>query len=423
MPLPSPRRLAWRFVLSSSWLVLTVACAKRSEAPVMYAEADMAYAMPASDSRGMAEESDRQLAAASMPAERGRSAGATKAPAAKRAGPRPSAPPPPPAPPPGGPSSSPTAVEAAAEPAAERMVHYEGWLRLRVIQPDKSVDALTAYAASVGGHLEQANLSRVVIRVPVARFEEAVKEVSKLGELTGKQISADDVTDAFTATDLRLRTATATRSRLVALLAKATESEEKLMLVAEIQRVSEDIERLEASLRTLGDLAAYSRITIELVQRPVLSARSGADEAAGMRWLSRLSPFSREVGQGGKRLELDVPAGLVSLHPRGPFVAESADGARVWTGRLKNDPEGDSAFWMEAVARRLGPDFATAERSKAGGYELLRLVDRSDEPYVYLIAVRALGRHLDLVEVYFPTQAHEQRYGAAVQAALVGSAS
>jgi hypothetical protein len=53
-----------------------------------------------------------------------------------------------------------------------------------------------------------------------------------------------------------------------------------------------------------------------------------------------------------------------------------------------------------------------------GSFRVLRLQDRSDEPYVYVIAVCPRGPWLDFVEVYYPTLEAEARHSAAVRAIL-----
>ena len=54
---------------------------------------------------------------------------------------------------------------------------------------------------------------------------------------------------------------------------------------------------------------------------------------------------------------------------------------------------------------------------------MLRLVDREEDPYTYIICVRAAGRTLDLVEIYYPSASHEERHGEAIGAAIGGGMS
>jgi hypothetical protein len=324
----------------------------------------------------------------------------------------------PPGPPP--PPGQGSAAEDAASPAEARMVRYDGFLRLRVNALDAASDQLVTMAKEVGGRVESLSRTRLVLRVPVATFRERFDAMLKVGEALEKNISAQDVTDAFASVELRLKTARAAQERLQALLAKSTDEREKLMLLRELQRIGEEIDAMEAQSRTLVDLASMSRITVELVPRGTLAAVSNVQETSAFAWIRRLSPFRDEVLQGARFLALPVPTGMVSLDVKKRFLAESADGARIRAGRLDNEPEGSAGFWLDALQSRLAPEFAKAEVADVGDWKTLRLVDRSEEPYVYVLAVRVRGDALELVEVYYPSLGHEERYGAAVRAALVG---
>lgn len=317
--------------------------------------------------------------------------------------------------------ASPPADTPEPEPSpapAARMVHYDGWLQLRVSRVDAGVDAVKALAERHHGFVEAIGADFVRVRVPAAAFRVALDEARALGDVLDETVSAQDVTEAFTSTDLRLRTARATRDRLQALLARSEDEQERLQLLREIQRVTGEIDELEAQLRTLASLASLSRITVQLVPREALAWQGAEDETAELAWIRALSPFRTDLALEAKKLDVPTPKGLVRLEPRGPFVAESADGTRAWSHRVENTPRGDAAFWLDALATRLGRDFATVERLEVGGWRLLRLVDRSEEPYTWWIAVRVDGDRLLLVQALFPNAAQEARYGDAVRAAL-----
>lgn len=330
------------------------------------------------------------------------------------------------------PTSAPSPVSApeapqettpVAEEAQQRMIHYSGYANLKVARPDVLLADVEKLAVSLGGHVERLDTSQITIRVPVARFDEAFSAVLRLGDVIQKAITAEDITDAFTAVDLRLKTARMTRDRLVALLAMAKDEKEKLALLAQIRRLTEDIDVMESQLRTLAALADFSRITVVATARPAFADRTGQDDPVGFQWISQLSPFRRDVGHSGKLLKLTVPEGLVALDDKRHFAAESADHAAIWTGRLKNEPGGDAAFWIAAVKERLAPGFAQAEVSTVGAYQVLRLVSATDPAYRYLVGIHTDGDHLDLVEVYYPSAAQEERFGKAVLAALAGGQS
>ena len=305
--------------------------------------------------------------------------------------------------------------------ATRRMVHYDGYALLRVTRVEDGVADLTRLAAQVGGAVERVSGRAVTLRVPVDRFQEAFDRALDLGEVLDRSITAEDVTEAFTAVDLRLSTARATRDRLVALLAKAEDEQEKLHLVRQIQRVSEQIDVLEAQVRTLADLAARSRITVELIPREALAWQGPDAETAELAWIRAMSPFRRDLATASRKLNLDVPDGMVGLDVRRAYVAEAPDGARIWTHSIRNRPVGDSAFWLAAIEGRLGRDFATVQRTDVGTFRVLTLVDRGEDPYTWIVAVRVAGDRLELVQAYLPDPAQTVRYTEAVRAVLLAA--
>lgn len=324
----------------------------------------------------------------------------------------PMAPPPPPPPPE-------SVVSETPAPAADRMVHYDGWTQLKVANPRETLDAVVAVAESVGGRTERLAGTTVSIRVPVLKFDEAWEKVLVLGDVIDRSVRADDVTDAFTAIDLRARTLRATQARLVELLAKAKEEEEKLRLLQELTRVGEELDAIESQLRTLSDLASMSRITVEAVAREAFTAGGGRPELDGFGWIGALSPFRRAVYEDPHRVELSVPEGLVGLTPRGPFVAESADGTVLWTMRVPNDPIGAGSFWIAAVEDRVADEFAAPARTRLGAWECLSVDEPgADEPYRWQICVKPVGKNLEVAQAWYPGPEQVAKYGPGIDQAL-----
>ena len=313
--------------------------------------------------------------------------------------------------------------EAPVEAPAARMVHYSGWARIEATKTEALLSAVSKSAEDIGGFVEQLTATSVTVRVPVSRFEEAFKAMLALGEVVDKNVTAEDVTDAFASVDLRLRTAKSTRDRLVTLLAQAKTESEKLQILAQIRRLSEQIDVMEGQLRTLASLANFSRITVEAVPRDAFASRAPGQDPVGFSWIHALSPFRRGVATDWKLSEMEVPTGFVALDVKKRFIAESADGAVIWTARLENDPLGDAAFWVESVRERLSDDFKSVEEQTVGGYKVLRFVSETDDDYRYLVGVRVDGDELHLVQVYFPSEETEKRYADAVRAAITGGKS
>lgn len=311
-------------------------------------------------------------------------------------------------------STGTTASDDKPQISEDRKLHYNGYVKLRAIDPDEILNRAVEIAASAGGYVENRTLLAVTVRVPVARFDAIFKKMLALGPVLNKSVTVRDITDEYTDIELRLSLAREMQKRLTDLLAKAETEEEKLELLREIRRVNEEIEYLTTLMETLKSLADFSRVTVEVEPRQALETKTFTDDIAEFRWIHSLSPFRRDVSASGKKLEFEVPQEMVVLGKKGQWIAESADGAVFWACELENKPRGDTDFWFEAVKFRLGPEFESTEPDRAGKFRMLRLADRAKDSYIYLVGVCVEGDGLALVEIHYPSAAHEKRYGKRV---------
>jgi hypothetical protein len=138
--------------------------------------------------------------------------------------------------------------------------------------------------------MAQRTNTTIVIRVPVARFEEALGRLEKLGDVTGRQVDAEDITQEFFDLDVRLKSARAVRDRLEQLLSRAVKVDDSIAIERELERVVGEIERLEGRLKFLRDRAQYSTITITFAPR--------AQEKLGKDSFHLPFPWLDELGLG-----------------------------------------------------------------------------------------------------------------------------
>jgi hypothetical protein len=138
---------------------------------------------------------------------------------------------------------------------------------MAVFEVKKSIDAVEGLGRDLGGFLARRADQMIVIRVPAARFDEAISRLEKMGDLLHRNVTAEDVTEEFTDMEVRLKSARAVRERLEQLLAKAQKVEESVMIERELERVAGEIERMEGRLKFLRDRAAYSTITVTFQPR------------------------------------------------------------------------------------------------------------------------------------------------------------
>ena len=148
-----------------------------------------------------------------------------------------------------------TPAGPASAPHVAMMLIYTAHLTLAVFQVEAGLDSVEALARSVGGYLSNRTDTQVTIRVPRARFDEA------LGSVLHRDVTAEDVTDEYADLDVRLKNARAMRDRLQQLLQNAA-VKEAIDIEKELGRVTEDIERMEGKLKLLSDEIAFSTITV-----------------------------------------------------------------------------------------------------------------------------------------------------------------
>jgi hypothetical protein len=178
----------------------------------------------------------------------------------------PGAPPPPPVTKPDAPPS-PRPPEIAGDKTAPLLV-YRAELHMAVYEAAASIDAVQQAATDLGGYLVRRDQQSIVVRVPAAKYREALAVVGKLGDVSHREETVQDVTEQFYDLQARLRNARVVRDRLEQLLVQAKNVDEALNVERELARVTGEIERIEGKLELLEELVSFSTITVIFQGRP-----------------------------------------------------------------------------------------------------------------------------------------------------------
>jgi polyhydroxyalkanoate synthesis regulator phasin len=152
---------------------------------------------------------------------------------------------------------------------------YEAEVNLAVHEVREKIQQVIAISDAIGGYLQQQDENLVVIRVPAAQFREALRRVEEVGDVLARRITAQDVTEQFRDTRIRLRNAMQMRDRMAELLERADTVPDSLVIQQELERLTETIELLSGQLRSLEGRIAFSTITVRFqpVQTDVLVPR------------------------------------------------------------------------------------------------------------------------------------------------------
>jgi len=298
-------------------------------------------------------------------------------------------------------SKSPAESEKKPEAPRVRMVIYEADLALNVESVKKTLDALNALALRMDGYVQSATTSDsyrqavIVIRVPVAKFEQALDEIQKMGSVLRKSVSAQDVTMEFSDLSLRVETARKVRERFYELLKRTTKVEDRVKILKEIERLTQVIESLSARMQSLGDRAAYSTLTVHLSAKVADTVKTFLPSP--FPWIAGLSPDRRTIFGAPAKYEYKTPGGFFNLEEnfnrnRGTFLFSSPDGgAGVRMGVVENYPPADLKFWDQAFVlemnNRMYKPFKSDELKSDRGLEMKHYLYRLTTGAVYGVSL------------------------------------
>ena len=164
-------------------------------------------------------------------------------------------------------------VSTEATPAvSQRKLVYSGEVVIEVEKFGDFAEKLAEELVRWNGFIGSSNESRAdtksrsavwTVRIPVEQFDEALQWLDKNYYILDKKVQSKDVTEEYSDLDARLANKRNTEQRLIEHLSKTTSKlDEILLMERELDRVREEIERLEGRLKYLRDVTQLSTLTI-----------------------------------------------------------------------------------------------------------------------------------------------------------------
>lgn len=196
-------------------------------------------------------------------------------------------------------------------------------IALRVDSLERAIARARSLAAQLGGTVgdvevntgEQTQRSASLeLRIPTARFDDALSGVSPIGTVEHSTSGAEDVGEEYVDMAARIANGRRLEERLITLLAtRPGKLSDVLLLERELARVRGEIEHAEGRRRYLGRRAATSTITLAMHEPLPIIARDPGDhpfrDALGMMWHN----FTGLVAFSVASLGYIVPLGLALL--------------------------------------------------------------------------------------------------------------
>jgi hypothetical protein len=183
------------------------------------------------------------------------------------------------------------AIQGVAPQVADAMVVHTGDARIQVDSLERAVMHVQQLATQLGGSVHSSTVltgerqrrgATLTIKVPAARFDDAMRELRNVGRPELINVQAVDVGEEFVDISARLEAARQLEARLLEILRTRTgKLDEVLAVERELARVRAEIERYEGRLRYLSGRLSMARITAALHEGAPLVAGPPGESVLG----------------------------------------------------------------------------------------------------------------------------------------------
>lgn len=313
---------------------------------------------------------------------------------------------------------------------AGRQMAFTASLTLNVDDTGAALAQSQEITRKSGGYTQDVSNDRAVLRIPVAKAEETVEQIEKLGTVLSRRITGEDLTEQVTDLGIRLDNLQKLRTRLSELLKRSAKVEELLKVEQELSRVTTEIEQLQARLKQAEKRISYVTLTVmfqTVGPRPVQ-----AGPVIPLTWVKLLGNSAGKSsipvnGESTLPFALELPEDFVTVYAGDngearEAVAVSANDCVIRLTRRDNLSGGSLAFWEQLIRRALtetnnyviteNQEIRTAEGLDARRIAARRSVGKEDFHYQLLVVPfnnRFWGDgELFLIEAWGPGKAFEE---------------
>lgn len=150
----------------------------------------------------------------------------------------------------------------------KRMMVYSVNVNLQSKEIEPKVIEVIKLAESYGGYaLQYSSNGSVQLKIPAEKLKQFLFNLRNQSQNYSEEVSAQDVTEDFTDTEIRMENSLKMRVRLLEILKTAKTLEETLKVEAELSKISESIERFEGRLKYLSSAVQLSSVHVQVRQK------------------------------------------------------------------------------------------------------------------------------------------------------------
>lgn len=193
------------------------------------------------------------------------------------------------------------------------MIIRNGNVTIQVDSLELAIAAVRQLATTLGGYVGNVSTSTgeyavrsatLELKIPAARFDDALGGVAPIGKVEQSNTTAEDVGEEFVDVSARVANAKRLEERIVNLLAtRAGKLEDVLAVERELARVREEIERYEGRLRFLRSRVSMSTLSVTVHEpAPLVSPNPGTSvigEAFRDMWRNFVGLVARVISSLG----------------------------------------------------------------------------------------------------------------------------
>ncbi len=186
--------------------------------------------------------------------------------------------------------AAPGAAPAAPPELAPTHIIRTADLTVQVKDTAKALNAARTATENAGGYVGDENTTRdadghesteVVLRVPVDRYDDVMKDLEGAGKLMRRDAKAEDVTDQVVDVDSRVKSQRASVARVRELMDRADRLSDVVTLEGELSTRQAQLESLLAQQSALRDRTSLATITLSLSETPVKRPEPKKEEDPG----------------------------------------------------------------------------------------------------------------------------------------------
>ncbi|MFL5555036.1 MAG: DUF4349 domain-containing protein, partial [Gemmatimonadaceae bacterium] len=208
-----------------------------------------------------------------------------------------------------------------APTGAATMVIRTGQAFIEVDKVDPAILKIRQLAAQVGGYITNSSVSggrdqirqaTFELKIPAAKYDQAVGTLSTIGKVETVTSNAQDVGEEFVDVTARVQNSRRLEERLISLLANRTgKLDEVLRVERELARVREQIERYEGRLRYLTARVSMSTLTITVHEPAPLIGNNPGENPIGSALRRAWHNFVALIAGFIASLGILIPLGLI----------------------------------------------------------------------------------------------------------------